>query len=72
MKTAISSIICLLLCFPFFAQEMEKRFYNNGQDVGGDVIIKSSIVEVKGNVIHKTFKIETSAAGESISRMISF
>ena len=62
MKTAISSILSLLFCLPCFAQEMENSFYENGQDVGGDALIKSSFVEVKEGKIFKTFKIETSAA----------
>ena len=64
MKKIVCVFLSLLFCLPFFAQEMENSFYENGTDVGGDALIKSSFVEVKGGKIFKTFKIETSVAGD--------
>jgi len=49
MKTVICSVLSLLFSFPFFAQEMENSFYENGTDVGGDALIMSSFVEVNSN-----------------------
>ena len=56
-------ILSLFVCVSGFAQDMEKRSYENGSDIGGDVAIKSSNVKVENGEIYKTFEIESLGEG---------
>ena len=52
-------ILSFFVCMSGFAQDMEKRNYENGRDIGGDVAIKSSNVKVENGEIYKTFEVES-------------
>jgi hypothetical protein len=47
-----------------FAQDIEKRYFENNPTLGGDVVIKSANVQVIGEDISKTFEIESLESGE--------
>ena len=54
--------ICFLLSFFFcvsvFAQNIEKRYFENNPTRGGDVVIKTATDRVEGGQVFKTFEIE--------------
>jgi hypothetical protein len=52
-------IVSLFVFSSVFAQNNEKRYFENNPALGGDVIIKSASVRVVSDEIFKTFEIES-------------
>ena len=63
MKNLFIFILSFFACLSGFAQDPEKRYFENNPELGGDVLIKSSSFKTEKDEIHKTFEIESSAAG---------
>ena len=63
MKNLVITILVFFACLSGLAQDMEKRFFENNPEMGGDVVIKSSSVKIEKNEISKTFEIESPEEG---------
>ena len=59
MKKLLTSVLCFFICLQGSAQGVEKRYFENNPDLGGDVAIKSSSAKVENNKVFKTFEIES-------------
>ncbi|MDR0537489.1 MAG: hypothetical protein LBH04_05550 [Tannerellaceae bacterium] len=62
-RKAYHILATLFVFMSAFAQDGEKRFFENNPTLGGDVVIKSATVQINGNDISKTFEIESSTDG---------
>ena len=60
MKNLIIFILSFFACLIGFAQNIEKRYFENDLVRGGDALIKSSNVKVENDEIYKTFELEIS------------
>lgn len=63
MKNLIIFSLSFFVCLSGFAQDIEKRYFENNPELGGDVIIKSSSFNEEKGEISKTFEIESSQDG---------
>jgi hypothetical protein len=59
MKIICSFLLSLFVSSSVFAQDIEKRYFENNPTLGGDVVIKSASVQVIGDETSKTFEIES-------------
>jgi len=59
MKNLVIFVVSFFVCFSCFAQNVEKRYFENNPTLGGDVVIKSASVKVENGEINKTFEIES-------------
>jgi len=63
MKKSFFIVLVFFFCLCGFTQAMDKRYFEKSQEVGGDVLIKSSSVKVENGEICKIFEIECPEAG---------
>ena len=63
MKNLFIIIFSSLVCLSGFAQDVEKRYFENNPGLGGDAVIKSSSFKAEKDGIYKTFEVEVSEAG---------
>jgi hypothetical protein len=59
MRTIFTIIVSLFVFSSVFAQNNEKRYFENNPALGGDVVIKSASIRVVSDEIFKTFEIES-------------
>ena len=63
MKKLIIFLLGFFVCLSCFAQDVEKRYFENNPTLGGDVVIKSASSKVEKGEIHKTFEVEVLGGG---------
>ena len=59
MKSLVVFVSVFFVCLSGFAQIIEKRYFEENPELGGDVLIKSSSFNVENDEIHKTFEVES-------------
>ena len=57
MKNLFIFILSFFACLSGFAQDLEKRYFENNPELGGDVLIKSTSFKTEKDEIHVTKKI---------------
>jgi len=63
MKTFVILSLSFFACLSCFAQDVEKSYFENHPELGGDAVIKSASFKAEKDGIYKTFEVESLGDG---------
>jgi hypothetical protein len=63
MRNLALFILSFFVCLSGFAQGIEKHYFENNPELGGDVVIKSASFKAENGEVFKTFVIESLGEG---------